>query len=42
LSRTGYGQDEDRRLSDETGFAHHLVKPAGIHELQRALADHGD
>jgi CheY-like chemotaxis protein len=42
VAYTGYGQDEDRRRSDEAGFAHHLVKPAGIHELQRALADHGD
>ncbi|MDR5749722.1 MULTISPECIES: ATP-binding protein [unclassified Caballeronia] len=42
VAYTGYGQDEDRRLSDEAGFAHHLVKPAGIHELQQVLADHGD
>jgi CheY-like chemotaxis protein len=42
VAYTGYGQEEDRRLSDEAGFAHHLVKPVGIIELQQVLADHGD
>jgi PAS domain S-box-containing protein len=39
VAHTGYGQDEDRRLSDEAGFAYHLVKPVGIHELQQVLGD---
>jgi CheY-like chemotaxis protein len=35
---TGYGQDEDRRKSQEAGFDHHLVKPADPIELRRLLA----
>ena len=32
---TGWGQDDDKRLSEEAGFDGHLVKPVG------ALADIG-
>ncbi|WP_244808364.1 hybrid sensor histidine kinase/response regulator [Caballeronia zhejiangensis] len=39
VAHTGYGQSEDRRLSSEAGFTHHLVKPAAILELERVLAD---
>ncbi|SAL81662.1 PAS/PAC sensor hybrid histidine kinase [Caballeronia telluris] len=39
IAHTGYGQMEDKRLSSESGFAHHLVKPAAIPDLQRVLAD---
>ena len=35
---TGYGSDEDRRLGQEAGFDHHLVKPADPDELQRILS----
>jgi PAS domain S-box-containing protein len=35
---TGYGQDEDRRRSQEAGFAHHLVKPVQVHTLQEVFA----
>ena len=27
IAVTGWGQDEDRRMSSEAGFDHHLVKP---------------
>ena len=31
---TGWGQDEDRRRSEEAGFDHHLVKPVDAAALQ--------
>ncbi|MFO1019174.1 MAG: ATP-binding protein [Planctomycetales bacterium] len=34
---TGWGQDSDRERTREAGFNHHLVKPAGIQELQGLL-----
>jgi PAS domain S-box-containing protein len=37
IAHTGYGQQEDRQLSAEAGFTHHLVKPAGIAEIERVL-----
>lgn len=27
VALTGYGQEEDRKRTEEAGFAHHLVKP---------------
>jgi CheY-like chemotaxis protein len=39
VAHTGYGQEADRKKSEEAGFAHHLVKPVGIHDLQNVL-DH--
>jgi CheY-like chemotaxis protein len=39
VALTGYGRDEDRRLSREAGFDHHLVKPADPVELQRMLVE---
>ena len=38
VALTGYGQDEDRRLSREAGFDHHLVKPVDLQELARVIA----
>ncbi len=38
VALTGYGRDEDRRLSQEAGFDHHLVKPADPVVLRRVLA----
>jgi PAS domain S-box-containing protein len=35
---TGWGQDEDRRRSDEAGFDAHLVKPIDPAEIERLLA----
>ena len=39
IAHTGFGQMEDKRLSAESRFSHHLVKPAAIPNFQRALAD---
>jgi CheY-like chemotaxis protein len=36
---TGWGQDEDKRRSQEAGFDHHLVKPVDPHTLNALLAD---
>lgn len=35
---TGWGQEEDRRRSQEAGFDHHLVKPVDPASLARILA----
>jgi CheY-like chemotaxis protein len=37
VALTGYGQDEDRRRSQEAGFDHHLNKPADPRDLLRLL-----
>jgi signal transduction histidine kinase/CheY-like chemotaxis protein len=37
IAISGYGQDEDVRLSLEAGFAAHLVKPVKIRELSRSI-----
>ena len=34
---TGYGQENDRERSRETGFDHHLVKPADFDALLEIL-----
>jgi PAS domain S-box-containing protein len=34
---TGYGQEEDRRRSQEAGFDHHLTKPVNPQDLQSLL-----
>jgi CheY-like chemotaxis protein len=36
---TGYGQDDDRRRSRESGFDYHLVKPVEPAQMQQVLAD---
>ena len=45
IAVTGWGQDEDRRLSKEAGFDHHLVKPVDpgilVPLIARHLADRG-
>lgn len=38
IALTGWGQDEDRRLSREAGFSHHLVKPVDVEKLKQLLA----
>lgn len=38
VALTGWGQDEDRRLSSEAGFDAHLVKPADPVELTELMA----
>ena len=37
IALTGYGHDQDRRRSDEAGFALHLVKPVDVEKLLQAL-----
>jgi CheY-like chemotaxis protein len=37
VAMTGYGQDGDRQRSLESGFDHHLVKPADFGVLQELL-----
>ncbi len=37
IAVTGYGQAEDRARTAAAGFAHHLVKPVDIAELEAAL-----
>jgi CheY-like chemotaxis protein len=39
VALTGWGQEEDRRKTQEAGFNHHLVKPVGLKELQPLLAN---
>ena len=36
---TGWGQDEDRRRSEESGFDRHVVKPISFEALQEILAE---
>ncbi len=35
---TGWGQEADRRRSNEAGFNEHLVKPVNVQEIERLLA----
>jgi glycerol kinase len=37
IALTGYGQESDRRRTQEAGFHHHLVKPVDIEKLEAAL-----
>jgi CheY-like chemotaxis protein len=41
VALTGWGQDEDRRRSEEAGFDAHLVKPVDDVVLCRLLAELG-
>ena len=38
IALSGYGQSQDRRMSDAAGFDHHLVKPADVAAVQALLA----
>ncbi|MBY0527308.1 MAG: response regulator [Gemmataceae bacterium] len=38
-AQTGWGQEEDRRKSEEAGFDCHLVKPVALDEVQQLLRD---
>jgi signal transduction histidine kinase len=40
IAMTGYGQAKDRERSKAAGFDGHSVKPVGIDELVRLLAEH--
>jgi CheY-like chemotaxis protein len=37
IALTGYGQDQDKRRSEEAGFSLHLVKPIDAEPLLRLL-----
>ncbi len=39
VALTGWGQEDDRRRTQEAGFEHHLVKPVNLDVLQVLLAD---
>jgi len=39
IAITGWGQDKDRRKTQETGFDEHLVKPVGLNDLMRVLSE---
>jgi PAS domain S-box-containing protein len=41
IAITGWGQDEDRRRTQQIGFRHHLVKPVAPAEIDRLLAEIG-
>jgi len=38
VALTGWGQEDDRRKSQEAGFDHHMVKPLDYNELMKLLA----
>ncbi len=38
VALTGWGQEDDRRKSRESGFDHHLVKPVDLRTLRELLA----
>jgi CheY-like chemotaxis protein len=38
VAMTGYGQEEDRRRSEEAGFDAHMVKPVDLDALQELLS----
>jgi CheY-like chemotaxis protein len=38
VATTGWGKEEDRRLTKEAGFDFHLVKPIDISAVQEVLA----
>ena len=37
IALTGWGEEEDRRLSREAGIDHHLVKPVDFVALEQLL-----
>ena len=37
VALTGFGEDADRRASEEAGFARHFVKPLDIRQLKELL-----
>ncbi len=39
IAITGYGQDDDRKISFEAGFDHYLVKPVDLKKLVALLAE---
>jgi signal transduction histidine kinase len=41
VALSGYGQDEDRRRSEEAGFDVHFTKPADVDAILRAIVEPG-
>jgi CheY-like chemotaxis protein len=39
IAVTGWGQDEDRRRSQEAGFDHHMVKPVRFEQIEEILGN---
>jgi CheY-like chemotaxis protein len=39
IALSGYGMEEDMRISRDFGFSHHLVKPVEVGRLDALLAD---
>ena len=37
IALSGWGRDKDRRLSQEAGFDHHLIKPVNFQDVQKLL-----
>jgi CheY-like chemotaxis protein len=42
IALTGWGQEEDRRKSQEAGFDAHLVKPVDFERLTKLLQSFAD
>jgi two-component system CheB/CheR fusion protein len=42
VAMTGYARDEDRRLSEQAGFDHHLVKPVDPGLLMTMINELGE
>ena len=38
VALTGFGQDDDKRLADESGFDHHVTKPADFTLIESVIA----
>ena len=39
IAVTGWGQEADKRMSQEAGFDHHMVKPVDPRALRELLAE---
>jgi CheY-like chemotaxis protein len=39
VAMTGYGQSTDRERAHQSGFAHHLVKPADFERIEQILQE---
>ena len=42
VALTGYGRESDRQRSRHAGFSYHLVKPAGVRQVEEILAIVGE
>ena len=42
VALTGYGRELDRKRSRNAGFSYHLIKPAGVSEVEEILATVGE